>query len=204
MQHNRDASSFIPLESISASQLITNPHPSLYRLALLRQLGSGFTLRQAQRAERRDESMLGLAAQVHEPVHCSHHDAPADDVAQRHRQQIVDEKFLPRQVRELFGCFAGGRHNLGFVSQQQAERDEIHVRDRVFETNCDERCDWRYNRQYFIGRRASAKAQPNGQDYERVAKYAQHQGRDKIQANLGIGDIQSRGPNLEFVERPLP
>ena len=102
--------------------------------------------------------LLGATrAQIHEPVDGADHDRAADDVPDRHRAAGCRRGSSPRSAargRAAVEC----RDERVVGLDQERDRDEVHVRDRVLEAGGDEGGDRRDDREDLVRRRVRAVA----------------------------------------------
>jgi hypothetical protein len=141
--------------------------------------------------------------QVDKPVDGRDHHPPADQIAECHREQVVEEKSGPCQLGESLHGWAHPFEDVRIAAQEQGDRDEIHVGDRVLEAGRDKGRNRGDDRQHLVGRRACADTQPDGEAHQGITEDAEDKGREKAVVDFGDGNRHGGGAHLIGVEGPL-
>ena len=89
----------------------------------------------------------------------------------------LSAKKLPQVSSERSGSWVETCDEALVALDQEPDRDEVHVRDRVLEAGRDEGRDRKDDRDDLVGRRVRSVRQPDGEADERVA---QHPERDRL------------------------
>jgi hypothetical protein len=133
------------------------------------------------------DPMTRFPPQVDKPVDGRDHHHPADQIAERDRGEIVEDKAGPRQLGESLRGWARLLEDVRVAAQEQGDGDEIHVGDRVLEAGRDKGRNRGDDRQDLVGRRARAETQSDGQTHQGVAEDAEDKGRKKAVVHFGSG-----------------
>ena len=150
--------------------------------------------------------MLCAAPQVDEPVHRAHEHRTADDVADRHGKQIVEQKRGPGEARVVCrGSSDRGPERLRRKEpDEQCDRHKIHIGNAMLKASRDEPGDRRHDREYAIGRRSSTECEPDSQADQCVAQHTQRDCLTESEIQLRIGRGESDCAYAATSERVLP
>lgn len=144
-------------------------------------------------------------AQIDKSVDQAHQHRTAENIPQRHREQIVKQEIFDSDVWKISNRLADACPERGRRApfDQQAHRNEIHIRDAMLESSGNKCCDGRNDRQDAIGGGARAERQPNCEAHKVVAQNSQHQRLPETQIAFGIGNCKCHSANRTIGKQKL-
>ena len=128
-----------------------------------------------------------LAAQIDEPVHRSDQHASPNHVSDRNRDEGPHE-VRPCECAEVGSADSDLRPERPPGLYQDAQRNEVHVRDRVFEAGRDEGGHREEDREDLVRRAPCAKREPYREADQDIAEYPEEQRLMKRQRDLRDGN----------------
>ncbi|OMP13541.1 hypothetical protein COLO4_01460 [Corchorus olitorius] len=132
------------------------------------------------------------AAQINNPVGQSNQHTTANNIAERNRDQIVENEVAEIECRKLSGSGAGElpEFRCGKIADQDGHRDQKHVGDAVLEAAADKHRHRQNHGNHLVSQAAAGIAHPDGQADQQIGQRTQCNGLYKTVMHLVIGGLQ--------------
>ena len=130
---------------------------------------------------------------IDEVIDRRHHHAAPGDISQGHWNQAV------KQSRPIQFSRGDGKIFL----DQDAERDEVHIGDAVFEARSDECRDRKNNRKDLVDDATPGQREPHRETDQDVTQDSLEEGLPERYRGLGRGDLHHVGADRTIVHLPV-